>query len=115
MNNTFVVNGISWSVKYVNSTDEILRRPDNILTLGVTDFTTKTVYISRQLHGRLLNKVVLHELCHVVVFCYNIGWCKDREEELCDFIANYSEKIVAVGAHIIAELNGNQSNNKLSV
>ena len=94
MNNTFTINNVNWKIRFVDKNSDVLYRPDGSLTLGVTDRTSKTVYISNRLNGALLKKVVTHEICHCCIFSYGIYLTLEQEEYLCDFVAKYADEIV---------------------
>ena len=40
----FKINDIEWNILYVNPNSECLMRSDGTITLGVTDWSTRTVY-----------------------------------------------------------------------
>lgn len=92
----FFINGIRWDVKFVPSGSKDLRRSDNSITVGVTDWNKKTVYLSNKLHGAFLRKVFIHEVCHCAVFSYGINLDIDQEEFLCDFVASYGDEIFEI-------------------
>ena len=91
---SFRINGIEWNIVWVHSSSANLRRSDGTITVGVTDFGTKCVYLSRALHGEFLKKVMAHELCHCFCFSYNIVMSVDEEERLADWIATYGEDLI---------------------
>lgn len=97
----FYVNGTKWKIEYVNPNSSILRRSDRTITIGVTDNNTKTVYINNKLHGRLLEKVITHELCHVFCFEYGVVLTIETEELIADFVATYGEEVLEVADEIL--------------
>ena len=80
-----IVNSIVWNIIFVPSNSKELLRSDNVLTLGVTDRNVNCVFLSNQLHGELLYKVLCHELCHVYIFSYGIYFLMEEEERLAEF------------------------------
>lgn len=92
----FFINGIRWDIKMVPSSSRDLRRSDNSLTVGVTDWNKKTVYLSNKLRGPFLRKVFIHEVCHCAVFSYGIDLDIEQEEFLCDFVASYGDEIFEI-------------------
>lgn len=92
----FEINGIAWEVYKVPPNSPYLRRSDGVLTLGVTDFNDRAVYLSNALHGAFLRKVYIHEVCHAAIFSYGINLDLMQEEFLCDFIATYGDEIFAI-------------------
>lgn len=91
---TFTVNGIKWKIKYVNPFSDDLRRSDGSLTVGMTDWEKRSVFLSNRLTGAFLRKVLAHELCHAFCFSYNITMSIDEEERLADFVASYGTELI---------------------
>lgn len=89
-----IVNSIVWNIIFVPSNSKELLRSDNVLTLGVTDRNVNCVFLSNQLHGDLLYKVLCHELCHVYIFSYGIYFLIEEEERLAEFISMFGKNIV---------------------
>lgn len=90
----FTINGITWHIKFVRPYSDNLRRSDGSITVGVTDFPKRTVYLSELLKGAFLRKVVAHELTHCFCFSYDIVLDIDEEERMADFIATYGEELI---------------------
>lgn len=95
------MNGERWKIVVVPSNSKWLARSDGTLTLGVTDSNVMTVFLSKQLRGSLLRKVLLHELTHAWMFSYNYHLSLDEEEFVCDFLASNAEAIIAKADEII--------------
>lgn len=92
----FMMNGIDWSVRFVNPQSDKLRRSDGSLTCGVCDFSDRCIYLSDMLQGGFLRKVFIHEVCHSAVFSYEISMSVEQEEFLCDFVATFGDEIFEV-------------------
>lgn len=90
----FIINGIQWDIVFVEQYNNNLRRSDGSITVGVTDFPKRTVYLSELLKGAFLRKVVAHELTHCFCFSYDIVLDIDEEERMADFIATYGEELI---------------------
>ena len=90
----FTINGIDWEIIYVNPFSDDLRRSDGSITIGMTDWNTKTIYLCNKLHGYKLEHVLCHELCHAVCFSWDIRMDINLEEELCNFMANHGKEII---------------------
>lgn len=90
----FVINNISWKIKFVEPYSEDLLRSDGSRTVGVTDFNVRTVYLSNLLRGPFLRKVVAHEICHCFCFSYDLNFEIEEEERLADFVATYGEELI---------------------
>lgn len=61
---------------------------------GECDRVNNEIYIARDLKPSFKKKVLIHELAHAFVGSYLLEY-KDNytEEELCEFVAMYSESI----------------------
>lgn len=102
---SFEMNGIQWNVCYVDPYDDRLVDRTGVSKLATTDPGTFCVYLSTELIADrwLWRQVVMHELAHCVMISYDListlhKYVKRRywivaEEELCNFIANYSDFI----------------------
>lgn len=98
-----ILNGITWHVIRVPPTHPYLIDRSNILTVGTTDPMTRTIYLANNLKGEFEKRVVAHEIGHAVCFSYGLldeihrcchkrHWI-DMEELVCNFVADYGEKI----------------------
>lgn len=90
----FVCNGIVWQIQFVNAGSRLLQRDDGTLTIGMTDGNTHTIYLSNRLHGRLLDKVLAHELVHCIFFSYDIVVDNDFEEKIAQWVSIYGREVV---------------------
>lgn len=90
----FEINGIQWDIVWVNPNSDNLRRSDGSITVGMTDWNTKCVYLSKSLKGAFLRKVLAHELVHCFCFSYNIEMDIDEEEFMADWISTYGTELV---------------------
>lgn len=98
----FRINETTWYLRLVEPHSDMLRRSDGTITLGVTDASTHTVYINRRLHGRMLDKVLCHEITHCFSFAYNLNIPVETEEIIADFLATYGRDIFAVADDILS-------------
>ena len=92
----FTINGYDWNIVFCRRGSEELRRSDGSITVGVTDWNDRTVYLSDMLKGAFLRKVFIHEVCHCAVFSYGISLSLEQEEFLCDFVASYGDEIFRI-------------------
>lgn len=88
-----VVNNRAWHIVYVNPNSKKLLNGNGTYTLGVTDNQTSSIYINNRLKGRMLDKVISHELCHVFCFSYGVVVDRQTEELMADFLATYGREI----------------------
>ncbi len=90
----FTINGIDWDLMFVSSNSPYLMRSDGSVTVGMTDWNDKTVYLCNALRGAFMERVLCHELCHCVCFSYEIKLPIETEEWLCDFMSLYGKEII---------------------
>lgn len=90
----FEINGIVWEIIYVNPFSNDLRRSDRTLTVGVTDMSKRTVFLSNRLKGAFLRKVLAHELVHCFMFSYDIHIPIEEEEFIADWVATYGTDLI---------------------
>lgn len=107
------MNGYLWKIRYVPPNSPYLIDRSNILTVATTDPSTRCIYLSSALHGDFLNRVLIHELGHVVMFSYNLiddihsvvneeDWI-DAEEWVCNFIADYGLRIFSIASEALGD------------
>lgn len=89
------INGIEWYIVFVDADNSVLMRPDGTKTVGMTDNDTKCVYLSNALYGAFLKRVLTHEIAHCVCFSYNLGYDRQTEEYIADFIAYYGAEVIS--------------------
>lgn len=107
------MNGYSWRVRFVNRDDPMLVDRTGQLTVGTTDPSTLRVYISRDLGGSMLTRVLIHELGHCAIFSFGLlddihrmvhpRYWVEAEEWVCNFIADYGMKIFSVAYDILGD------------
>ena len=105
----FIINNIMWQIVFVPSDSNKLMRSDGSISLAVTDFNDKTVYVSDDVKNGYLRKVMAHELCHCFCFSYNIYMPIQQEEYLADWISLYGaekfSKIDKKREYLLEQLN----------
>ena len=99
----FEMNGMEWTVRFTYPSDPVLIDRTDSYTLGVTDSSTQTIYLSSALHGELLTRVLIHELGHSAMVSYNLlpqlhrmvkkRYWVEAEEWCCNLLADYGEEI----------------------
>ena len=98
------INGERWRTIMVPYDHHMLRKSNGQLAIGACDDYTKTIYINNTLKGKMLKKVLCHELTHAAMFSYNVELSHDQEELLADIIATYGEEIIAMTNIIFQKL-----------
>lgn len=107
------MNGYLWHVKFVPPSAPELVDRTNTLTVATTDPDTQCIYLSEALEGQFLNRVLLHELGHVVMLSYGLilsirnrlpqhMWI-EAEEWCCNLIADYGGEIFARAHDILGQ------------
>lgn len=101
---TFKLGDDIWRIQYVDYNDPILVDRTGKATVAVTDLETMTVYISDQISGEFLTKVLIHEIGHCIIFSFRLlddihqmvhpRYWVEAEEWLCDFVADYGVYIL---------------------
>ena len=101
--NTFVMNGYLWRVEFVSPLDPMLVDRTNTRTVATTDPENYVVYLSGNLRGDFLVRVLLHEMGHVALHSFNLvddihrmvrpEYWIEMEEWICNFIADYGYRI----------------------
>lgn len=97
----FTVNGKTWNIAFLEPTNDNLMRSDNVYTLGVTDNNLKTIFLSNKLHGKMLDKVLCHELVHVYSFENDCDIDIQTEEIIADFMSLYGRDIIYLADDIM--------------
>lgn len=110
---SFLMNGYLWRVKHVSPTSSTLIDRTGEKRLATTDPRTRCIYLSTELYGDFLNRVLLHELGHAIMFSYNLlgrlhsfvlpEYWIDAEEWVCNFIADYGYQIFQIASDILGE------------
>lgn len=111
--NTFVMNGYFWRVQTVPPDSPMLVDRTGHSRVATTDPLTQCIYLSDRLEGSFLNRVLLHELGHVVMLSYGLIlairsrlperlWI-EAEEWCCNLIADYGEEIFAKAYAILGD------------
>lgn len=109
----FYMNGLRWRVRFTYPTDPVLVDRTGTLTIGVTDSSTMTIYLSNQLSGNFLTTVVLHELSHAMMVSYGYldiihKYCKkrywiDMEELIANLISQQAKEIFERAYDIVGD------------
>ena len=79
----------------------MLIRSYNWITLGATDNNLKTVFLNNRLKGRMLEKVLCHEIVHTFCFSYGCTFDIQTEEIIADFLATYGREVFDVADNIL--------------
>lgn len=108
---TFSMNGIVWHTEFVSPHSGLLMDRTGVMTVATTDPETYCIYLSDELYGAFLTKVLVHELGHCVMISYGLlrdihtmvypEYWISMEEWVCNFIANYGMEIFQQASSIL--------------
>lgn len=97
------INDYIWKFQFTRPTDYVLIDRTGSLCYATTDPVTKNVYISNDIFGEFLERVITHEIGHCVIFSYNLlpvihrmvipEYWIEAEEWVCNFVADYGPEI----------------------
>lgn len=110
----FIMNGYLWKVYKVPENSQYLMSR-NGMTVATTDPNTLCIYLSENLYGSFLQRVLIHELGHCALFSFGLlddihrmvkkrHWI-EAEEWACNFIADYGSRIFSIAYSVL----GNQA------
>lgn len=100
----FWINGEQWRIKFVHPYNTTLIRSDGSYARAVTDDNDKTIYISNKEYGNQLRKIIIHEICHALLFSLNIYMTCEDEEILCQVFENYGSLVYMISRNIFCKL-----------
>ena len=92
----FTINKEQWKVVLCSTHHPMLIRSDGSLSVGACDDPSKTIYLSENLRGGFLKKVLCHELTHAAMFSYNVELTLEQEELLAEILCTYGEEIIDI-------------------
>ena len=88
------INRLNWEIKEVETRSQELVVNGN-QCYGTCKYHTQEIFLDATLKGDKKYQVLKHELTHAFIFCYLLEQKKSySEEDLCEFIALYSEGII---------------------
>lgn len=100
----FLINGIYWKLAFVSPDYPLLQRMSGEFSIGACDNLTRTIYINETLTGKLLKKVLCHEITHAAMFSYNVQLTPEQEQLIADLISTYGEEIIYITNKIFNKL-----------
>jgi len=110
----FELNGHTWDVIFVEPHDHRLVDRTGEIRVATTDPKTRCIYLSQDLHGTFLRKVLIHELSHCAMVSYDLlgdihrmtkqRYWVEAEEWVCNFLADYSFDLLSIANDILLEV-----------
>lgn len=102
-----------WRVCRCLPDDPILVDRTGRLTFATTDPETLTIYLSEELTGEELNRVLVHEMGHCALYSFDLlddirrmtypAYWVEAEEWVCNLIADYGMQIFSAARHVLGE------------
>jgi hypothetical protein len=92
----FIINGELWKVIFVDARDPALLKPNGSFAIGACDDYSKTIYLSKNLSGDYLKKVLCHEITHAIMFSFDIKMPLQQEELFAELTAAFGEEIIKI-------------------
>lgn len=97
--NGFVLGGTYWRVQWVPPYSDYLIDRTGTKTVATTDPVTHCIYLSDDLDGEFMFRVVVHEMCHAAMVSFDLlkdirrmvypsKWI-EAEEWVCNLLADY--------------------------
>ena len=97
------MNGYVWRICFVDPKNPYLMDRTGILRVATTDPKTRIIFLSNDLSGSFLEKVLVHEIGHCALFSFHLiddihrmvrqEYWIEAEEWICNFIADYGQII----------------------
>ena len=100
----FEINGETWYIQFSCPYHDIFIMDSGEYTIGVCNDEDKTIYLASNLRGKLLKKVLCHEIVHAAMFSYDIDLDYMQEELMANIIATYGSEILKIANDIFKRL-----------
>lgn len=109
----FVLNNYIWKVREVPANSPYLVDRQGVLTVATTDPGELCIFVSDKLQGDFKKRVIAHEMGHA--FCFSFGLLQEiwdccypdrriqMEEFICNFVADYGERIFEITYKIMGD------------
>ncbi len=105
MSTTVTINGMEWSVYFVDKSYPALTDDSGTQdAYGVAHFRTCDIYIDCGLPKELMRQTVMHELVHALRFSYGESIDLESEEKICDFIAAHFDELKSLRKAVLKAL-----------
>lgn len=98
------INDVYWELRFVAPYSPDLQRSDGTFSVGCCNRNNQTIYISADLRGKELKKVLCHEIVHAAMFSYDVFLDLYTEELFADLVATYGEEIINITNYLFNEL-----------
>lgn len=103
LNSTVKINKILYQIKTVDNKELNRHQDEDNSVIGLTDCIDQIIYLDKDLKKERMKQTLIHELTHAYINeCYPSEIFD--EEDLCNFIAIYSEDILTEANRIYKEV-----------
>ena len=100
------INGEIWTIVFVDSTHEKLIKPDGTVAAGVCHRSSNTIYLSKELKGNSLRKVLRHEIAHAVMRSYELELTYVEEELVAGVIDVFGDEVITLTNNVYKLIKG---------
>lgn len=109
----FILNNYIWKIKVVSANSPYLIDRLGSMTVATTDPDELCIFLSEELSGDFKKRVIAHEMGHA--FCFSFGLLQEiwdccypdrriqMEEFICNFVADYGERIFEITYKIMGD------------
>lgn len=109
----FILNNYIWKIKVVSANSPYLIDRLGNLTVATTDPDELCIFLSEELSGDFKKRVIAHEMGHAT--CFSFGLLQEiwdccypdkriqMEEFICNFVADYGERIFEITYKIMGD------------
>lgn len=107
------MNGYLWRIRFVDSGSSYLVDRTGTRTVGTTDPKRRVIFLSEDLYGQLLVKVLIHEIGHCAIVSFGLlgdirkavkpEYQLQAEEWICNFFTDYGIRIFSAAYEVAGE------------
>lgn len=90
------INGEVWNLIFVDSTHRMLIKPDGTMAVAACHRPSNTIYLSKELKGNSLRKVLRHELTHAVMLSYELELTYGEEELIAGVFDVFGDEVITL-------------------
>lgn len=104
------INSLKWTIKEVDTRSQELNANGN-QCYGTCKYHTQEIFLDNSLKNDKKCQTLKHELAHAFISCYMLEQKQNySEEDLCEFVALYSDKIVEIATKYMEVTHNDKTN-----
>lgn len=93
-NNVITINNIKWNIVECDENSEALQTDEGGVIFGLTKFSTSEIFIRcKDISDDIRKRTIVHEVCHGYIYSFGIDGEHMNEEDVCNFVESFAEKI----------------------